>query len=130
MLRRCRRFESGCPPGRSRWRCRPGSSSCALPFLFQPVRIGGRAYLDGGVLDRPGLAGAGDGERVLYHHLTSRSPWRRKNSPALRIPERPNMQVVALYGLPRLGPFRLERGPDAMERAAEGMRAALSRDVD
>jgi NTE family protein len=101
-------------------------ASCALPFLFQPVLIEGRLYLDGGVLDRPGLAGAGDGERVLYHHLTSRSPWRRKNSPALRPPQRPDTHVVALDGLPRVGPFHLERGPEAMERAAVGMRIALS----
>jgi len=104
-------------------------ASCAVPFLFQPVRIDGRLYLDGGVLDRHGLAGAGAEERVLYHHLTSRSPWRRRNSPALRIPERPGLRAVALEGLPRVGPFRLERGPEAMQRAAEGMRAALERPV-
>jgi NTE family protein len=100
-------------------------ASCALPFLFQPVRIGGRLYLDGGVLDRPGLAGAGEGERVLYHHLTSRSPWRRPASPALRIPQRPGLMPVALDGIPRLGPFRLVRGAEAMGRAAAGMRNAL-----
>jgi NTE family protein len=104
-------------------------ASCAAPVLFQPVRVGGRLCVDGGVLDRHGLAGAGPGERVLYHHLTSRSPWRRRSSPALRVPERPGLQPVALAGLPRLGPFRLERGPEAMARAAEGMRAALERDA-
>ncbi len=101
-------------------------ASCAVPVLFQPVRVGGRLFLDGGVLDRHGLAGAGPGERVLYHHLTSRSPWRRRNSPALRVPDRPGLQAVALDGLPRLGPFRLERGPDAMGAAADGMRRALA----
>jgi NTE family protein len=104
-------------------------ASCAFPFLFQPVRIGRRLFLDGGVLDRPGMAGASAEERVLYHHLTSRSPWRRPGSPALRVPERPRMQVVALEGLPRPGPFRLARGPEAMERSAAGMRDALRRDV-
>jgi NTE family protein len=102
-------------------------ASCAFPVLFQPVRVGGRLHLDGGVLDRPGLAGAAEGERILHHHLTSRSPWRAKGSPALQPPRRPGMQVVALDGIPRVGPFRLELGPDAMERAAEGMRAALAR---
>jgi NTE family protein len=101
-------------------------ASCAAPVLFQPVRIGARLYSDGGVRDRHGLAGLGQGERVLYHHLTSRSPWRRKGSPALRIPERPGLRAVALDGIPRLGPFRLERAREAMERAADGMRAALA----
>jgi NTE family protein len=104
-------------------------ASCAFPVLFQPVRIGRRFFLDGGVLDRPGMAGVGGEERILHHHLTSRSPWRRKGSPALRAPERPGMQVVAIEGLPRLGPFRLARGPEAMDRAAAGMREALSREV-
>jgi NTE family protein len=97
--------------------------------MFQPVRIGARLYLDGGILDRPGLQGADSGERVLFHHLTSRSPWRRRSSSALRVPQRPNMQAVAIDGLPRLNPFRLERGREAMERAAEGLRLALAREV-
>ena len=104
-------------------------ASCAAPFLFQPVRIGGRAYLDGGVLDRHGLAGLGEGERVLYHHLTSRSPWRRRNSPALRIPERPGLRALAFEGIPRLGPFRLARAREALERAADATRAALASSV-
>ena len=102
-------------------------ASCALPVLFHPVRVGGRLYADGGIADRPGLAGVPDGERVLYHHLASRSPWRRRNSAALRIPERRGLEAIALSGLPRLGPFRLALGPEAMARAAEGAREALRR---
>ncbi len=103
-------------------------ASCAAPVLFQPVRIGGRTYLDGGVLDRHGLAALAPGERVLYHHLTSRSPWRRRGSPALRVPRRPGLRALAFDGLPRLGPFRLERAAEVMERAAEATHAALSGD--
>ncbi len=102
-------------------------ASCAFPVLLQPVRVGGRLYADGGIADRPGMAGVAEGEQVLYHHLTSRSPWRRRNSPALAIPEWPRLQSIAIADLPRLGPFRLSRGPEAMERAAVGARAALSR---
>jgi NTE family protein len=105
-------------------------ASCAAPVLFQPVRIDGRAYLDGGVKDRHGLAGLGGGERVLYHHLTSRSPWRRRGSPALSVPARPGLRAVALHGLPRLGPFRLERGAEALRLAAQGMRAALDQEAE
>jgi NTE family protein len=104
-------------------------ASCAAPVLFQPVRLGGRLYLDGGVRDRHGLEALRPGERVLYHHLTSRSPWRRAGSAALRVPDRPGLASVALHGLPRLGPFRLERGAEAMRLAAAGMRSALDEDV-
>jgi NTE family protein len=102
-------------------------ASCAFPVLFHPVRHGGRLYADGGIADRPGLAGVTGSERVLYHHLTARSPWRRRNSAALRVPERRGLQAIALEGLPRLGPFRLARGREAMERAAAGAREALER---
>jgi NTE family protein len=102
-------------------------ASCAAPIMFQPVRIGAHRYLDGGILDRPGLASVRDGERVLFHHLTSRSPWRRRGSPALVPPRRPHMEVVATPDLPRLNPFRLERGREAMEGAAAGLRLALAR---
>lgn len=105
-------------------------ASCAAPFLFQPVCIGGRAYLDGGVTDRHGLAAVAGDERVLYHHLTSRSPWRRRGSPALRIPEWPRLRALAFDGIPRLGPFRLGRGREAMERAAEATRAALAAELE
>jgi NTE family protein len=100
-------------------------ASCAFPLLFHPVRVGGSLLLDGGVADRPGLAGAPAEGRVLHHHLSSRSPWRRRGSPALLPPRRPGLHAVVVDGLPRLGPFRLERGREAMERAADGMRRAL-----
>jgi NTE family protein len=105
-------------------------ASCAAPVMFQPVRIAGRLYLDGGILDRPGLGGVEAGERVLFHHLMARSPWRRGASPALRVPERADLHVVATPDLPRLNPFRLERGAEAIEGAARGMRQALARAVD
>jgi NTE family protein len=100
-------------------------ASCAFPFLFQPVRVDGAFLLDGGVADRPGLAGAPAEGRVLHHHLSSRSPWRRRGSPALLPPRRPGLHAVVLDGLPRLGPFRLRRAREAMDGAADGMRRAL-----
>ena len=101
-------------------------ASCSVPLLFQPCRVAGRASLDGGVLDRPGLAGIRPGARLLNHHLSSRSPWRRKNSPALRIEQRPNMTSVVVSGLPRLGPFRLQEGPAAIQIARDAMKRALA----
>lgn len=101
-------------------------ASCTFPLLFQPLRIDGRPYLDGGVLDRPGLRAVRPTERLLYHHLASRSPWRRRNSPALRIPARPHTATLVVEALPRLGPFRLERGPDAFARARAATLEALA----
>jgi NTE family protein len=100
-------------------------ASCAVPVLFHPVWIEGRPYVDGGVADRPGLAGVPCGERVLFHHLASRSPWRRRGSPSLEIPRRQNLTSVVLDDLPRVGPFRLEAGLRAFDAARWGMQRAL-----
>ena len=104
-------------------------ASCAVPFLFQPVRVQNRWGLDGGVLDRHGMMGLDADERVFYHHLNSRSPWRRKKSPALKVPQRENMQALVLEGLPRLGPFKLGLGPEAFAKGHRGGREALATPV-
>ena len=100
-------------------------ATCAVPFMFHPVWIEGRPFVDGGVADRPGLAGVPAGERVLYHHLASRSPWRRPGSPSLRVPVRAGLVPLVLQRLPRVGPFRLEQGPRALDAARQRTRALL-----
>jgi len=102
-------------------------ATCAVPLLFQPVMHEGRPLLDGGILDRPGLLGVEPGERVLYHHLTSRSPWRRRSSAALRIPARDGLTALVLHELPRSGPFRLQEGVRALGEAHR--RAAVALDA-
>jgi NTE family protein len=104
-------------------------ASCAVPFLFHPIWVGGRPLLDGGILDRPGLDGLAAGERVLYHHLSSRSPWRRPGSPSLDVPERDGLTALVIDDLPRVGPFRLEQGPRAFEAARRAAQTAMSRPV-
>ncbi len=98
-------------------------ASCAVPLLFHPVRVEGRFYLDGGVADRPGLAGVPDAARTLYHHIESRSAWR--NQDAMKIPSRPNMRTLVLEQLPRSGPFKLENGRLALHAARMQTRRAL-----
>ncbi len=105
-------------------------ASCTLPGLFHPTWHEGRPLLDGGILDRAGLAGMPAGERVLHHHLASRSPWRRKNSAALDIPSRPGLVALVIRGLPRVGPFRLEQGIKAFEAARQAAQSALGRSAD
>ncbi len=104
-------------------------ASCAVPLLFQPARIGGRYYWDGGIADRHGLAATYPGERVLYHHLQSRSPWRGRNSTALHHPSRPNLVTLAIDGLARSGPGKLEQGHLAMRQAYNATGRALARPV-
>jgi len=100
-------------------------ASCAVPFLFHPVTIGGRACLDGGILDRPGLEGMPAGEpRVLFHHIASKSPWRVGEQV---LPRRPGMVTVVLEGLPRSGPFKLHEGRRAFAAARAAMKRALGR---
>jgi NTE family protein len=105
-------------------------ASCAVPVMFHPVRIGARFYVDGGVADRPGLAGMPAGERVLYHHLMSRLS--RGSAAARRnvLPHRPGLTALTLEGLPRPHPFDLASGVRAMDMAYARTRAALERAVD
>ncbi len=97
-------------------------ASCAVPGLFHPVWIGKRAYWDGGILDRPGLAGMPDGERVLFHHIESRSPWRSSRQTP---PRRAGMVSLVLENLPRSGPFKLAAGHRAFELAREATKRAF-----
>lgn len=105
-------------------------ASCAVPFMFHPVWIAGRPFIDGGVSDRPGLAGMPTGGRVLFHHLASRSPWRRRGSPSMDIPSRDAMTSVVIDDLPRVGPFRLAQGARAFDVARRKMAMALASHVD
>lgn len=104
-------------------------ASCAVPLLFQPVWHEGRVLLDGGVADRPGIAGVPEGERILHHHLASRSPWRRPGDPSMAVPRRDGLTALVIEGLPRVGPFRLEHGPSAFAAAREAAQRALDRPV-
>ncbi len=101
-------------------------ASCAVPGLFHPVWIDKRAYWDGGILDRPGLHGVASGERVLFHHIASKSPWRRGE---LAVPRRPNMVTLVIDGLPRSGPFKLDAGRRALELARTATLRALEQPV-
>lgn len=99
------------------------AASCALPGLFQPVRVNRRAYLDGGIADRPGLLGAPEG-RVLYHHLVSRSWYRRSN--VNELPQRRGLRAIVIEDLPRVNPYRLDAGRDAFWAARKAMQKALA----
>jgi NTE family protein len=102
-------------------------ASCAVPLMFHPVRIGERYLLDGGVLDRWGMYGMPTG-RVLYHHLTA-TKWRSKNSPSMRLPRGEGVYSLAIHGMPRPSPVRLDLGLKALDLAYERTRFALEQPV-
>ncbi len=101
-------------------------ASCSFPGMFQPIRIGGARYLDGGIGDRAGIRAATPGRPVLFHHLVPRSPWRAIHRTQNEPPAWPQLIVLAEPSLPRLGPFRLERGRIAYELAYAMARRALA----
>lgn len=98
-------------------------ASCAVPFMFHPVWHEGSLLYDGGVLDRPGLQGMPAGERVLFHHLASKSPWRT----SLEMPRRVSMTALVIEDLPRSGPFKLDEGRRAFDAARKAAKTALER---
>jgi NTE family protein len=97
-------------------------ASCTVPLMFRPVRHEGRLLVDGGVGDRNGETALASGERALHHALVSRSPWRAvsaRKAVAGDLSARPGRKVLVVEALPRVSPFRLERGPHALATARE-----------
>lgn len=101
-------------------------ASCSFPGLFQPTAIDGQRYLDGGIGDRAGIQAASPGARVLFHHLVPRSPWRKVHSAQNAPPTWPDLVLLSEPNLPRLGPFRMERGQEAFDLAYQMARTALA----
>jgi NTE family protein len=64
---------------------------------------------------------------VLFHHIASKSPWRR-TPPAP--PTRPGMVTLVIEGLPRSGPFRLDAGRRALALARDATDRALDAPIE
>lgn len=105
-------------------------ASCAIPFLFQPIEIEGYKLLDGGIKDRPALDSAENGERIFFHHIASKSSWRKKDDPSIKVPVRENLAALAIYDLPRSGPLKLEVGQEIYQRAYFATRRALNMEIN
>jgi NTE family protein len=99
-------------------------ASCSVPGMFQPTRLDGRSYVDGGVADRAGISAASRTAKVLYHHLPATSPWRRFTPKQNHPPG--DVHMLCEPSLPRLSPFHLHRGPRAYQMARDMALRALT----
>ncbi|MBC8066840.1 MAG: patatin-like phospholipase family protein, partial [Deltaproteobacteria bacterium] len=86
-------------------------ASCTVPLMFRPLWHAGRLLVDGGVSDRLGRTALRPGERVLVHYLPSRRRWPRR----IAVPSVDGFdaEVLVTPDVPALGPFALERAPEA-----------------
>jgi NTE family protein len=101
-------------------------ASCSVPGMFQPTRLDGRSYVDGGVSDRAGITAATRKAKVLYHHLPATSPWRRFTPKQNQPPG--DVHLLCEPDLPRLSPFHLHRGPLAYQMARDMALRALTQE--
>lgn len=110
--------------------CNAVYASCCVPFLFQPIRIGQSLYFDGGIGDRPGLAGIPASSRVLYHHLQSGRPTLKKNQGLFKILEkRPNTVAILVNNLEPVSPARMSRGQQVFHQTSRAIRKALEHPI-
>ena len=82
-------------------------------------------WVDGGVSDRWGLGALGDGERVLFHALPSRSARSRLVRDQPLPTAGADRRVMVIPGLPRVSPFRLPYGQVALGVAYDYVRRWL-----
>jgi NTE family protein len=66
----------------------------------------------------------------LHHHLSSRSPWRSADDPALVPPKRAGLVALVIDGVPRTGPFRLSEGVRAFDVARRATERALTQRIE
>ncbi len=125
LTRQIEVFDSGPVAG-------PVYASCAIPPLFQPIRMAGSWFCDGAFGDRPGLQGIPDGQRVLYHHLNSRKERKNSRAPVSgdHVERLASLAMVRISDLPAVSPDRLEQGPQAFATARDGFRVALDWPAD
>jgi NTE family protein len=105
-------------------------ASCCVPLLFQPIRIGNSLYLDGGLSDRPGLAGVPVGSRTLCHDLRSSWPYPNPQQRFRRIlDQRPHAVAISVNGIASVHPGSMERGRLAFDQTRASIHKALGRPV-
>ncbi|MGZ3692120.1 MAG: patatin-like phospholipase family protein [Pseudobdellovibrio sp.] len=106
-------------------------ATCAVPLMFQPVRIGRRFYWDGGIQDKMGIHGLNKNEKILCHFLKSRGQdphgiYERKQNANELLDRGENLVQVQLEGIPTAHPFAMDRGAEIIEAAYKKTLLALN----
>jgi NTE family protein len=99
-------------------------AACALPVMFQPVRVDGRWCIDGAVSDREATSALRVDERALLCSLPHQSRWPEFGVDN-RVPESRRRWRFMPRDLPRVTPFHLDQGPRAMHVARSQFAAWL-----
>ncbi len=126
-------------------------ASCALPIMFRPVERFGALHSDGGIVDKMPIAALMDHcevDVIVAHHIPTTGLSRRlprtpgrfiermldiaredgwKHQAALAEARGVEMVVITSADLPRVNPFKLELGIEAMLAAEASVGARLDR---
>jgi NTE family protein len=87
-------------------------ASCAVPLMFHPIKIDGRLFIDGGVLNKSGVNPKHSGKRTLSVYLENlgRSAIYEFKKKRQKLPE--NVKILRIPDSPIVGPQNMEKGPE------------------
>lgn len=105
-------------------------ASCAVPFMFHPVRMAGSLYTDGGVFHKSGINLENKNERILCAFFQSRGlvgayEWKTSFKGL-----GDDHKVLHFQALPKVDPNALDSGKLAFAEAYRRTKKSLSEVVD
>lgn len=106
-------------------------ASCCIPFLFQPIRIDRRIYLDGGISDYPALAAVAPQDRVFSHIIPPQWQLRKLRNSRITNDHSENKRItLRIAGLDNIGPNQLHRGRSLFDRVYQTLKKALDKTLN
>jgi NTE family protein len=103
-------------------------ASGAVPVMFRPVSIDQGVYYDGGITLKTALHPKRESGRVLYHFLHGGGIWDRAEFLRhRRFCHQKDAHTLVIKGLPKLGPFRLQRAEEAIQKSYQETKSSLVR---
>ncbi len=102
-------------------------ASCAVPFLFPPVKVAGTWYYDGGLLQKTGIDPQDKNERVLNVYLSSNVSHIQTLQPRKNV-WGPNHRVLYLPRAPKVNFRNLSSGVGAYNETLNRAKNLLQRE--